>query len=156
MPSHAYEKALYRKNFNHVAGVDEVGRGPMAGPIVAAAVILPPDCKIKGLDDSKKISPRRREILFIQIIKQAVAVGLGKVNHALIDRINIGRANLLAMKMAVEKLKLKPDYLLVDGARNRLDVSIPQRAINRGDAKCSSIAAASIVAKVTRDRLMKK
>ena len=156
MPSHAYEKALYRKNFNHVAGVDEVGRGPLAGPIVAAAVILPPDCKIKGLDDSKKISPRRREILFIQIIKQAVAVGLGKVNHALIDRINIGRANLLAMKMAVEKLKLKPDYLLVDGARNRLDVSIPQRAINRGDAKCSSIAAASIVAKVTRDRLMKK
>lgn len=155
MPSFTYEKALYRKGFKLTAGVDEAGRGPLAGPIVAAAVILPAACPIKGLDDSKKLSPKKRERLFTQIKKNAVAIGIGMVGHSVIDRINIGKANLLAAKKAVENLNVPPDFILIDG-KLRIDVPFPQRSIAGGDAKCASIAAASIIAKVTRDHLMKK
>jgi len=156
MPSFVYENKLRIQGFLNIAGVDEVGRGPLAGPVVAAAVILPADCPIKGLDDSKKLSPEKRERLFIQIKKNAVAIGIGIVSHSVIDRINIGKANLLAAKIAVENLHVSPDFILIDGGRFRVDIPLPQRGITGGDGKCASIAAASIIAKVTRDRLMKK
>ncbi|OGB88015.1 ribonuclease HII [candidate division WOR-1 bacterium RIFCSPHIGHO2_02_FULL_45_12] len=140
--------------FRLVAGVDEAGRGPLAGPIVAAAVILSPEIEIKGLADSKLLSPRRREELFLEIQARAIGVGIGKVNHKLIDKINIGKANLLAMKLAVENLSVAPDYLLIDGRRMALDLDIPSQSIIGGDGKYASIAAASIIAKVTRDWLM--
>jgi ribonuclease HII len=156
MPSLIYERTLSRRGFRSVAGVDEAGRGPLAGPLVAAAVILPADQTIKGIDDSKKLSPRKREILFWQIRRKAIGIGIGVVSHSAIDRINVGQANFLAMKKAVERLKVTPDFLLVDGKRHKIDLPISQRGINSGDAKCASIAAASIIAKVTRDRLMRK
>lgn len=151
-----YEKKLTRRGFKLVAGVDEVGRGPLAGPIVAAAVILPLDCSLPDLDDSKKLAPQKREKVFYQIKRCAIGIGVAFVNHKRIDQINIGRANLLAMKIAVEKLKVAPDFLLVDGERNKIDLSIPQRGISGGDRRCASIAAASIIAKVMRDRWMVK
>jgi ribonuclease HII len=150
----SYERRLHRRGIKCVAGVDEVGRGPLAGPVVAAAVILPPEEKIKGLDDSKKLTPKKREELCREIKEKALAIGVGRIGHRLIDRLNIGRANLLAMKKAVEKLKIPPDFLLVDGERNYIKISIPQKGISGGDRKCASIAAASIVAKVVRDRIM--
>lgn len=156
MPSFIYEKALYRRGFKLVAGVDEAGRGPLAGPIVAAAVILPKNCLIYGLDDSKRLSPQKRVKLYSEIKKKAVGVGIASVSHKVIDRINIQQADLRAMKRAVEKLNPLPDFILVDGSRNKINSSILQRGINSGDAKCASIAAASIVAKVTRDRLMQR
>jgi ribonuclease HII len=150
----SYERELGRQGFKLIAGVDEVGRGPLAGPIVAAAVILPPAIDLPGLADSKLLSAKQREGLFMRIQSQAIAVGLGKVSHRLIDRINIWQANLLAMKLAVESLSCPPDFLLMDGGRYRLALALPQRGITGGDRKCASIAAASIIAKVTRDRLM--
>jgi ribonuclease HII len=150
----SYERELNRQGFKFIAGIDEVGRGPLAGPIVAAAVILPPVIDLPGLTDSKLLSPKQREILFLKIKHQAIAVGLGKVSHRTIDQINIWQANLLAMKLAVEGLKCTPDFLLMDGGRYRLALATPQRGITGGDRKCASIAAASIIAKVTRDRLM--
>lgn len=149
-----FEKRLWEKSFNFVAGLDEAGRGPLAGPVVAAAVVFPQDIKLPGLADSKKLSPRIREKLYCQIMGKAVAVGIGSVGHGMIDRINILRANLLAMKKAIEDLPVMPDFILVDGGRYKLEVSIPQAAIAGGDGKCFSIAAASIIAKVTRDRIM--
>jgi ribonuclease HII len=151
-----YERRLWKKGFARVAGVDEAGRGPLAGPVVAAAVIFPPDIKIKGLNDSKKLSPKKREKLFREITKKAIAFAVSSISHSLIDRINIGRAGLLAMKRAVEKLSLAPDFLLVDGKNFRLDLPVQQRSITHGDARCASVAAASILAKVTRDSLMLK
>ena len=139
-----------------MAGVDEVGRGPLAGPIVAAAVILPLDCSIEGLNDSKKLSPRQREKIFPQIKKRAVAIGVGAVSHKRIDQIGIGPANILAMERAIAKLKIFPDHLLLDGGRSKVNSDLPQKGITRGDGKCASIAAASIIAKVIRDRLMVK
>lgn len=150
----SYERRLHRRGIKCVAGVDEVGRGPLAGPVVAAAVILPLKEKIEGLDDSKKLTPKKREELCREIKKKALAIGVGRVGHKLIDKINIGRANLLAMRKAVEKLNIAPDFLLVDGERNHIKISIPQRGISGGDRKCASIAAASIVAKVIRDKIM--
>ena len=137
-----------------IAGVDEAGRGPLAGPIVAAAVILPLSCRLPGLDDSKKLTPLQRERLFVEIKRQAIAIGLAAVGHRQIDKINIGRANLLVMELAVLKLKIKPEYLLLDGGRYRVALSLPQMGINGGDGRSTSIAAASVMAKVTRDRLM--
>lgn len=156
MPSFVYEKQLLRKGFKLIAGADEAGRGPLAGPIVAAAVILPADCSIKGLDDSKKLSPQKRERLFVQIKKKALAIGIGIINHVIIDRINIGQANSLAIKKAIENLKILPGFVLLDGSKLKIDSPVPLRGIAGGDAKCNSIAAASIIAKVTRDRLMKE
>jgi ribonuclease HII len=154
MLSAAYERKLISQGLRLIAGVDEVGRGPLAGPIVAAAVILPHKFSLPGLDDSKKLTARARERLFKEIKKIAISVGTASVGHKMIDKINIGRANLLVMKLAVEKLLVAPEYLLLDGGRNRVDLPIAQIGISGGDRKCASIAAASIIAKVTRDGLM--
>ena len=156
MLSPQYEKRLARQGLKLVAGVDEAGRGPLAGPLVAAAVILPANYDLPGLNDSKQLTARRREILFDQINKIALGVGIATVSHTVIDRINVGQANYLAMEKAIAALKIQPEYLLVDGERYRLKVNIPMRGINGGDAISPSIAAASIIAKVTRDRLMGK
>jgi ribonuclease HII len=135
------------------AGVDEAGRGPLAGPVVAAAVILPEECEINGLNDSKKLSPQKREILFDQIKRLAVSIGVGIVEPEEIDRINILRATLLAMEIAVKDLKPQPDSLLIDG-NIPTSLLIPQETVVNGDSICYSIAAASIIAKVTRDSIM--
>jgi len=148
------ERRLWRKGLKYVAGVDEVGRGPLAGPVVAAAVVFPPNVMLRGLEDSKRLTPKKREELFCEIKKKAAGIGIGMVGHRQIDRLKIGKANLLAMKKAVEKLSLSPDYLLIDGGRYKIDLPIEQRGISGGDGKCASIAAASIIAKVTRDRIM--
>lgn len=142
-------------SFSHICGIDEVGRGPFAGPVVAAAVILPKDCDILYLNDSKKVSAKKREALYDEIYEKAVAVGIGMVSEKVIDEINILNATYEAMRMAVLKLSVAPDLLLNDA------VTIPgidaqQVPIIKGDAKSASIAAASIVAKVTRDRMMEE
>lgn len=147
-----YEKELYQAGYQTIAGIDEVGRGPLAGPVVAAAVILPPGCKIKGLNDSKKIPKKKHQDIYQAVLDKALAVGVGLMNNEIIDQVNIYEATKLAMKEALSKLSLKPDYLLIDAMK--LDVEIPQEFIIKGDANSLSIAAASIVAKVTRDKLM--
>ena len=147
-----YEKKLYQAGYQAIAGVDEVGRGPLAGPVVAAAVILPPGCKIKGLNDSKKIPKKKHMTIYQAIMDQALAIGIGIMDNTVIDQVNIYEATKLAMKEALSKLSLKPDYLLIDAMK--LDVDVPQESIIKGDANSLSIAAASIVAKVTRDKLM--
>ncbi len=137
-----------------VAGVDEAGRGPIAGPVVAAAVILDPRNRIEGVKDSKKLSSRQREELSSVILRDAVAVGIGVVREDVIDRINIRNATLMAMEIAVSRLKVLPAMVLVDGRDTIPTVVYPQRAIVGGDAKVYVISAASIVAKVIRDRIM--
>ena len=147
-----YERSAYDRGFGLVAGIDEVGRGPLAGPVVAAAVILPQNCKIKGLNDSKKI-PKKKHLEICQAVWQAaVAVGIGIVSPEMIDQVNIYQASKLAMMEAVGNLGLTPDYLLIDAMT--LDLPQEQEAIIKGDARSLSIAAASIVAKVKRDQLM--
>ena len=148
-----YERECYEKGFELVAGIDEVGRGPLAGPVVAAAVILPKNCKIPGVNDSKKLSAQKREELCQIIKEQAVAWAVGVVSNERIDEINILQATYEAMREAISKLSVKPDILLND-AVTIPGVSIRQVPIIKGDAKSISIGAASIVAKVTRDRLM--
>lgn len=140
---------------SYICGIDEVGRGPLAGPVVAGAVILPKDHTILYLNDSKKLSEKKRELLYDEIMEHAVATGIGMVGPARIDEINILQATYEAMRMAIEKLQVKPDVLLND-AVTIPEVEIPQVPIIKGDAKSISIAAASIIAKVTRDRLMKE
>ncbi len=135
------------------AGVDEAGRGPLAGPVVAAAVMLQKEFQIPGLNDSKKLSHTKREKLFDEIKEKALYVGIGIVDNNEIDRINILQAALRAMEIAVENLKVSPDFLLIDG-NQKTSLIIPQKAIIKGDSKSTSIAAASIIAKVTRDRIM--
>jgi ribonuclease HII len=146
-----YEEDLWARGIERIAGVDEAGRGCLFGDVVAAAVILPPGLRLEGIDDSKKLSPARREELYDIILERAVAVGIGRVDSETIDRINIKQASRLAMKRAVDQLSASPQYLLIDA--ERIDSDIPQLPIIRGDALSQSIAAASIVAKVTRDRL---
>ncbi|WP_314061852.1 ribonuclease HII [uncultured Vagococcus sp.] len=150
-----FERQAIQKGYQVIAGIDEVGRGPLAGPVIAAAVILPNNCELLEVNDSKKLSEKKRDSLFTQICETAVAVGIGIVDEETIDQINIYQATKLAMKEAVEKLSFTPDYLLLDAMKLE-DVPIAQESIIKGDAKSVSIAAASIVAKVTRDRLMKK
>ncbi|QHF54697.1 MULTISPECIES: ribonuclease HII [Streptococcus] len=147
-----YEKKLYENGVEWIAGIDEVGRGPLAGPVVAAAVILPKGCKIRYLNDSKKIPKSKHEAIYQEVMEQAVAIGIGIKNAEIIDQVNIYEATKLAMLEALEKLDKEPQHLLVDAMK--LDSSIPQTSIIKGDANSLSIAAASIVAKVTRDRLM--
>lgn len=149
----AFEKTAGKKGFSFIAGVDEAGRGPLAGPVVSAAVILPGAVDIPGINDSKKLTHRKRSILYKQIYDCAVAVGIGIVGPERIDRINILRASLLSMLMSVECLDPQPDFLLIDGLY-KIQSPLPQYPITKGDARSISIAAASIVAKVTRDRLM--
>ncbi len=149
----AFEHRARRQGFTMVAGLDEAGRGPLAGPVVSAAVILPPDFAVPGIRDSKKLSPGKRSRLFEDIYRHALSVGVGEVSPMEIDRINILQAALLSMAHAVGDLPESPDFLLIDGIFT-LPAKYPQKAIPKGDALSISIAAASIVAKVTRDRLM--
>jgi len=146
------ERELRARGFHAVAGADEVGRGALFGPVVAAAVILSEDRPIRGLNDSKQLEPERREVLAGRIRERAVAWAVAAVDAATIDSINIYQASRVAMRMAVANLVPAPDYLLVDAVA--LDLDVPQRALIKGDARCHAIAAASIVAKVHRDRLM--
>ncbi|MDH3974470.1 MAG: ribonuclease HII [Deltaproteobacteria bacterium] len=148
-----YERRLYAKSCYSIAGIDEAGRGPLAGPVVAAAVILPRGVDLPGVDDSKKLAEAKRDKLFTEIMGKALAVGVGKAEADEIDEINILQATLKAMKRAVDSLSITPDYLLIDGI-NTIKKDIPQEAIKKGDSRSISIAAASIIAKVTRDRLM--
>lgn len=148
-----YEFAAIKKGFEYIAGIDEAGRGPLAGPVVAAAVMLSKDTFISGLDDSKKLSEKKRELLYDEIIEKALAYGIGIVDEKYIDEVNILNATKKAMCKAVSSLKLKPDILLVD-AVTLDDIDIKQLSIIKGDKKSVSIAAASIIAKVTRDRII--
>lgn len=148
-----FEKSAYGNGFTYVAGIDEAGRGPLAGPVMAAAVILPAGLSIIGVDDSKKLTPDKREKLFDIIMAQAMSVGVGIVSPVEIDRINILQATRRAMLAAVQQLSPQPDYLLIDGI-STIDSSVPQKTIKKGDSLSLSIAAASIIAKVTRDRHM--
>jgi ribonuclease HII len=150
-----YELDLWMNGIVRVAGIDEAGRGPLAGPVVAAAVVFPSNIWIEGVDDSKKLSPDRRQEMYEQIKQLAVGVGVGIVDPQTIDRINILQATHRAMDLAVSRIMPAPNYLLVDG-RGQHEFMIPSTAIVDGDARCFSIAAASIIAKVTRDRLMEQ
>jgi ribonuclease HII len=150
-----FEKMYYRRGYQKIAGVDEVGRGPLAGPVVAAAVILPKDGIRPELFDSKQISSKKREELYSSILNEALGVGVGVVGQEEIDRINIFQATLRAMVSAIENLPFHPDFLLIDGTQG-LKFSVPQKSIVKGDRLSNSIAAASIVAKVTRDRMMEE
>ncbi len=149
----AYERRLMVQGRRKVAGVDEAGRGPLAGPVVAACVILPPDCDYALFQDSKKLSAGARERLFGQLHVIAAQIGVGIVSAADIDRLNILQASLFAMQKAMEALPAPPDFLLVDG-KFPVPVSVPQQPLVKGESRSASIAAASIIAKVTRDRLM--
>ena len=148
-----YEKNLWDKGHTIVAGVDEVGRGPLAGPVVAAAIVFPQDVYIAGIKDSKKLSAAKREYLFKEIYKSASSIGIGVVHNAEIDRVNILQATRLAFRKAIGRLSVTPHHILIDG-RGLPEQVIPETAIIEGDQKCFSIAAASIFAKVLRDRLM--
>lgn len=147
----AYEKEGWEQSYRRIAGVDEVGRGCLFGDVVAAAVILPEGLIIDGVNDSKKLTAKKRDALYEIIMEQALAVGVGYVDSTVIDEINIKQASRLAMKKAVESLEHTPDYMLIDA--EKVDLPLPQQAIIKGDANSQSIAAASIIAKVTRDRL---
>ncbi len=151
-PNLDYEKEIWSKG-RIPAGVDEAGRGPLAGPVVAAAVVLPDDCIIDGLDDSKKLSPLKRQIIFDEIKEVAVSYAIGIVEPQEIDKIDILQAALLAMEISVKRLTTKPDYLLIDG-NQKTSLPLVQETIVKGDSKSCSIAAASILAKVTRDMIM--
>jgi ribonuclease HII len=151
----SFERQAGSRGFRLVAGVDEAGRGPLAGPVVAAAVILPAGLQIDGVNDSKKLSPDRRERLFDVIMEQALSVGVGFGPPELIDRINILQATRHAMLEAVSLLTPQPDLILIDGI-STIESAIPQKTIKKGDSLSLSIAAASIIAKVTRDRLMQE
>jgi len=148
------EKEFRDLGFKYIAGIDEAGRGPLAGPVVAAAVIFPVGVFLPGVDDSKKLTSHKREELYQEIVERALAFGLGEADVETIDQINIGQASLQAMRRAVETLPLSPDLLLVDGNRPIPEMKIKQITVIGGDAKCFSIASASILAKVTRDRTM--
>ncbi len=148
-----YENALRAQGCRFIAGVDEVGRGPLAGPVVTAAVVLPEDFDVLGVDDSKKLSPKKREELYDQILAKALGVGIGRVEPARIDEINILEATKEAMMQAILALPFAPDHVLIDAVKLP-KLRLPQTAIVHGDATSLSIAAASIVAKVTRDREM--
>ena len=151
-----YEHAALAEGYSLICGVDEAGRGPLAGPVCAAAVILPVDLEIEGLNDSKKLSDARRRALYDVIVEQAVAYGIALVDEKTIDEINILQATFLAMGRAVEQLAVTPDLALVDGNREPDFGEIPVRTIVKGDSRSASIAAASILAKVTRDRFMEE
>ena len=155
MPDSFYENEARQDGFKIICGIDEAGRGPLCGPVCAAAVILPPDCELEGLNDSKKLSEKKREALYDIIKEQAVAYGIAMASAQEIDEINILQATFLAMRRAVALLDVQPDCALIDG-NGKPGLSIEQRTIVKGDSKSVSVAAASILAKVTRDRYMKE
>ena len=156
MVGYEYEKKALEQGFKSICGIDEAGRGPLAGPVFAAAVILPVGLEIEGLNDSKKLSAKKRESLFDVIISNASAYSVAYADHAEIDEINILNATFLAMTRAVNGLKIPADFALVDGNRVPKGLSVPCETIVKGDGISASIAAASILAKVSRDRVMKK
>ncbi len=149
----AFELVCQRNGYKQIAGIDEAGRGALAGPVIAAAVILPLNCNIDGLRDSKQLTPKQRDRLADEIHNVALSVGIGSADNRTVDRLNVLKATLLAMQHAIEKLTPHPDYLLVDGI-NFPATDIPGEAIPKGDSRSYSIAAASIIAKTTRDRIM--
>lgn len=148
-----YELKAYQNGYNLIGGIDEVGRGPLVGPVVASCVILPKDFELEGLTDSKKLSERKREQFYSVIMEKAISVGIGVIDEDKIDEVNIYEATKLAMYQAIENCKIKPDYILIDAMK--LDrLSVPSESIIKGDLKSISISAASVIAKVTRDRMM--
>lgn len=154
MPDFSFEKEMLEKGYKCVCGVDEAGRGPLAGPVCAAAVILPVDCEIEGLNDSKKISEKKRELLFDIIVEKALAYSIAFGSVEEIEEHNILQATYIAMNRAIDGLSVNADFALIDGNRVPKGIAIPCETVVKGDAKSCSIAAASILAKVTRDRLM--
>lgn len=152
LDNHRYEKKYNKLGYNLIAGVDEVGRGPLVGPVVAACVILPIDYTLEGLTDSKKLSEKKREYYYDIIMKDAISVGIGIIDNNVIDEINIYEATKLAMIEAINKLSIKPDIVLTDAMK--LDIDLPVVPIIKGDLKSITISAASVIAKVTRDRMM--
>lgn len=154
MPDYEFEHQLKNKGYNAVCGVDEAGRGPLCGPVCAASVILPIDCEIEGLNDSKKLSEKKREALFDVICQKALAYSIEFVDNNVIDEINILEATMMCMTNAVKTLSISADYALIDGNKIPKMLDIPAESVVKGDAKSMSIAAASILAKVSRDRLM--
>ena len=156
MPDFEIENSLKSEGYNFVCGVDEAGRGPLAGPVCAAAVILPDNCIIDGLGDSKKLSEKKRELLYDIIIDNALAYSISFGSVAEIEQFNILNATFLAMNRSINSLSIKPDFCLIDGNRAPIDILYPYKTVVKGDGKSCSIASASILAKVTRDRLMLK
>lgn len=152
MDTYMYEKELREKGINLIAGVDEVGRGPLVGPVVTACVILPEKFDLEGLTDSKKLSEKKREILYKKIEEQALGIGIGIVDNEEIDRINILNATKKAMKMAINNCNIRPEHVLIDAVK--LDIDIPTTSIIKGDLKSITISAASVIAKVTRDHML--
>ena len=152
------EEEIYnkRKEFNYICGIDEAGRGPLAGPVVVASVIMPRDSMIEGVNDSKKVSEKKREKLYDQILEEAISYGVGIVGQDEIDDINILNATKKGLTMSIDELEVKPDLILVDALNHIETKGIPYESIIKGDAKVYSIAAASIIAKVTRDRIMRQ
>ncbi|WP_265457057.1 ribonuclease HII [Enterococcus sp. HY326] len=149
-----FEKLAYLKGYKYIAGIDEVGRGPLAGPVVSAAVILKSDANLVGINDSKQLSQQKRAALLLEIKKQAVAIGVGIIEAEVIDQVNIYEATKLAMQAAIDQLEPQPDFLLIDAMK--LANNLPQENLIKGDARSISIAAASIVAKETRDQMMQE
>ena len=152
----AEENKLYEKNLQYICGIDEAGRGPLAGPVVVGAVILPKDSFIEGVNDSKKISEKKREMLYEKITSEAISYSVGIVDQKTIDEINILNATKLGVKLALEGLKVKPEIIMVDALNSMDTLGIPYISVIKGDAKNYCIAAASIIAKVTRDRIMRE
>lgn len=150
------EKDLYKDGIDTICGIDEAGRGPLAGPVVVAAVIMPKDSMIEGVNDSKKVSEKKREVLYEQIINEAISYGVGIIDQKRIDEINILNATKEGLTMAIKELQVKPQRILVDALTHIDTCGIPYTSIIKGDAKSYSIAAASIIAKVTRDRIMRQ
>ena len=150
------EKEFFNKGIQYIAGIDEAGRGPLAGPVVVASVILKPDSMIEGVNDSKKVSENKREKLYELITEEALSYGVGIVYQEEIDEINILQATKKALTESLKKLEIKPNIIMVDALTEIETMGIPYKSIIKGDAKCYSIAAASIIAKVTRDRLMRE
>lgn len=152
MDTYIYERELREKGINLIAGVDEVGRGPLVGPVVTACVILPEKFDLPGLTDSKKLSEKKREILYKEIEEQALGIGIGIVDNEEIDKINILNATKKAMKMAINNCPVRPEHVLIDAVK--LDIDIPTTSIIKGDLKSITISAASVIAKVTRDHML--
>ena len=151
-----HENELHKKGFKNICGIDEAGRGPLAGPVVIAAVIMPEDSMIEGVNDSKKVSEKKREKLYDQIIEEAISYGVAIIGQDEIDNINILNATKKGLTMSLKELTVKPDLILVDALEHIETLGIPYESIIKGDAKAYSIAAASIIAKVTRDRIMRE
>ena len=150
------EKSFHEKGIKYIAGIDEAGRGPLAGPVVVASVIMPEDSMIEGVNDSKKVSEKKREKLYDLILEEAVSYGIGIIYQDEIDKINILQATKKGLTEAVEQMDIKPDLIMVDALTGIDTLGIPYHSIIKGDAKCYSISAASIIAKVTRDRIMRE